>query len=58
MRVHRRKHDYVDDALVPVGGVPVSGEKEDGEFLVTDLPNGAPLDPSTFPVLTRDLSCT
>ena len=57
--MHRRKHDYVNDALVPVGGVPVSvSSQEDGEFLVTDLPNGAPLDPSTFPVLTRDLSCT
>ena len=33
VKVQRRKHDYVDDTLVPVGGVPASGGREDGEFL-------------------------
>ena len=56
LRVQTRKHDYVDGTLIPVGGVPDSGNDgiEDGKFLVTDMAINSPLDPSTFPVLTRD----
>ena len=57
--MQRRKLDYVDETLVPVGGVPVSGTGADnGEFLVTDLDFNSPLDPNDFPVLTRDLLFT
>ena len=55
LKVQTRKHDYVDGTLIPVGGVPDSGNDgiEDGKFLVTDMGINSPLDPSTFPVLTR-----
>ena len=55
--MQRRALDYVDDTLVPVGGVPDSGSdgREDGVFLVTDLPESAPLAANDFPVLSRNV---